>query len=453
MKQEIWKSLEDYFCQNLEPEAYEIWFSPIKPKSVENGILKLEVPNRFHATWFEKNAKKKALEIVSSVDLDIVDIEISWADEPSSAHVLAGARPGIPASQTTDIPAKTSFFNNKYMFDRFVVGPTNRFAHASSLAVAQNPGKQFNPLFLYGNAGLGKTHLLHAVGQQITRTKNSVSVIYVSSETFINDFINSLKNQGIENFRTHYRSADCLLIDDVQFLMGKERSEEEFFHTFNTLFESNRQIILTSDRPPRELNSSQERLISRFEWGVVADIKPPDFETRLAILRKKAELENISVPDAITQYLAQNIHSNVRLLEGSMNSLVAYSCLTGAPMSMDTAEQILKQLKDDLSSEAALAPSISQIQEIVAKHYHLDLEDLKGKSRSASKVLPRQIAMFLAKTLTGRSLVDVGHAFGGKDHATVIHAVNKITSLAKIDPFFSQLINKLEKEIAGYVKR
>lgn len=450
MLNQIWKRAQDYFSATLTADDFELWIAPVKPKSLENGLFTLEVPNRYHASWLERNSKKKILELVRPADAQIVDLDFFWTETPAENRPMRIVQNGAAPTRLLNKDG-LAFFNPKYTFDRFVVGPTNRFAHASSLAVAQNPGKQFNPLFIYGNAGLGKTHLLHAIGHQLLKDHPNAKVTYINSERFINEFIDGLKNKSMEAFRFKYRNADCLLIDDVHFLIGKEQSEQEFFFTFNSLFETNRQIVLTSDRPPKELQPVEARLISRFEWGVVADVKAPDFETRLAILRKKSEQEKVEMPNDILQHLAQNIKSNIRTLEGCLNSLIAYSCLTGSPVNMETANQILKQLKEDSPREAGGLPTVNRIQEVVAKNYNIEPIDLKDKSRAANRVLPRQVAIYFARSLAQRPLEEIGRTFGGKDHSTVIHAVSKITTLIRTDPFFASFINKLEREIVSYV--
>lgn len=446
--QTIWNKVVDHFQAHLPSDTFEIWVAPVKPLSFEGGLLSLEVPNHFHAQWLEKNLRRRALEILSNEPEKVMEINFTWKES-----ALPKEMPRYPSGFLNQLQPKesdeTSFFKPKYIFERFVAGPTNRFAHAASLAVAQNPGKQFNPLFIYGNTGLGKTHLLYAIKQYIQKNRPGVNVIYANSETFVNEFIDSLKTRSIDAYRNRYRSAVCLLIDDVQFLIGKDQSEQEFFHTFNALFETNRQIVLTSDRPPKELQPLDGRLVSRFEWGVVADIKPPDFETRLAILRNKVELEGLSIPDEILQRLAQAIRTNVRVLEGSLKSLIAYSCLTGTPVDLEAVDKILEQMKGEMPEESGVNPTISQIQEVVSRNYNVSVADLKDKSRSASKVLPRQVAIYLARSLTNRSLDEIGRSFGGRDHSTIVHAVNKIQDMVKSDPFISTYINKLEKEIRG----
>ncbi|MBI4064202.1 MAG: chromosomal replication initiator protein DnaA [Elusimicrobia bacterium] len=448
MVSEVWKKTQDYLKTSLPPSDYELWISPLKPRSLENGLFTVEVPNRFHADWLEKNVKKRVLSFLRPEETGVMELDFIWSElaSPKGAAGSWHLRPETGFTATVR-PGQAACFNPKYIFDRFVVGPTNRFAYASCLAVSENPGKQFNPLFIYGNSGLGKTHLLHAIGHSTLKNNPQLTVAYVNAESLVNEYLNALKNKDMDNYRERYRKVGCLLIDDVQFLIGKEHSEQEFFHTFNSLFDLNRQIVLTSDRAPKDLQPLETRLVSRFEWGVVADVKPPDFETRLAILRKKCEFEGVALADEVLQRLAQSVRSNIRVLEGSLNSLIAYCCLTGSPASFDVVDQILKQLKEEIPESHALSPSIAKIQEVVAKHYHVDAADLKDKGRSASKVLPRQVAIYLSRTLTGKSLEEIGRAFGGKDHSTVVHAVSKISGLARTDPYLSQFINKLEEEI------
>lgn len=444
---DVWKKAQDYLKASLSPQEYELWIAPLKPKGVENGLLMLEVPNRFHAEWLEKNVKRRVLTIMAPEAEGVTEIDFSWNETslPKESGLPPALRPD-PAAPAAAVQ-QTTCFSAKYTFDRFVVGPTNRFAHASAVAVAQSPGKQFNPLFIYGHTGLGKTHLLHAIGHALLKQHPKLSVLYINSETFVNEYVNALKNKGVDAYRERCRKVDCLLIDDIQFLVGKEHSEQEFFHTFNSLFDQSRQIVLSSDRAPKDLQPLESRLISRFEWGVVADVKAPDFETRLAILRKKCELESIVIADDILQRLAQNIRSNIRALEGCLNSLIAYCCLTGSPATIETADQILKQMREEVSRDQSLTPSIAKIQEVVARHYHVDVSDLKDKGRSASKVLPRQVAMYLARTLTTRSLEEIGRSFGGKDHSTIIYAHSKIEGMIRTDPYKAQFINKLEEDI------
>jgi chromosomal replication initiator protein len=331
-----------------------------------------------------------------------------------------------------------------------VVGQSNRFAQAASQAVAKDPGKAYNPLFLYGGVGLGKTHLMHAIGHHILQSNPHARVLYTTSEKFINEFIDSLRFEKMNQFRQKYRNLDCLLIDDIQFLVNKESSQEEFFYTFNTLYDTRKQIVITSDRPPKEIPTLQERLITRFEWGVVADIQAPELETRIAILREKAEAENLFVPDDVLLFLASQIRTNIRELEGSLIRVVAHASLTGISLTVDSAKETLR---DVIAKEAAAAPvSLEKIQEVVARHYHLDVHEMKSRRRTDAIAFPRQIAMYLARSLTEMSTTQIGDSFGGKDHTTVMHATNKVKNRLDSDPFFTAHLNKIIQEIRSGIK-
>ncbi|MBL0058915.1 MAG: chromosomal replication initiator protein DnaA [Elusimicrobia bacterium] len=339
-------------------------------------------------------------------------------------------------------------FNPKYTFESFVVGPSNRFAQAAGMAVAKDPGKAYNPVFLYGGVGLGKTHILHAIGHAIRQNRPGARVLYVTSERFINEFIDGLRFDKMKDFRSKYRNLDCLLIDDIQSLTGKENSMEEFYYTFNSLYDSRKQIIISSDRTPGETKVSA-RLVSRFEWGVVADIQPPDLETRIAILRKKAASENIFVPDDVILYIASQIRSNIRELEGSLIRIVAFSSLTGTPLTIDSARETLKDIVS--AADSSRPVRIEDIQEVVAAHFNLDLRDMKSKRRTDAIAFPRQIAMYIARTLTECSTTEIGDAFGGKDHTTVMHACTKIKGKMTSDPYFTALVNKISQQIKNHI--
>ena len=338
----------------------------------------------------------------------------------------------------------SSTLNPKYTFDSFVIGNSNRFAHAASLAVAESPAKAYNPLFIYGGVGLGKTHLMHAIGHYILRNNPNAKVVYVSSEKFTNELINAIKDDKNEEFRTKYRSVDVLLIDDIQFIAGKERTQEEFFHTFNTLHEANKQIILSSDRPPKEIPTLEDRLRSRFEWGLIADIQAPDFETRMAILKKKADVENLNVPNEVMVYIATKIKSNIRELEGALIRIVAYSSLTNREITVDLATEALK---DIISNKQNRSITIDLIQDVVAAYFNLRVEDLKSQRRTRNVAYPRQIAMYLSRKLTDMSLPKIGEEFGGRDHTTVIHAYEKISESLNNDESLEHTINDITKKL------
>ena len=351
-----------------------------------------------------------------------------------------------PASTTIEPPKRgESGLNPKYTFDLFVIGSSNRFAHAAALAVAEAPAQAYNPLFIYGGTGLGKTHLMQAIAQYVAQHSANLSTRYVTSETFMNDFINSLRDKRIEGFKQRYRNYDLLLVDDIQFFENKERIQEEFFHTFNQLYESGSQIVISSDRPPREISTLEERLRSRFEWGLITDIQPPDLETRIAILRKKVKTDEIEIADPeVMTFIASRISSNIRELEGALTRVVAFASLTGRPMTVDLAQDVLK---DVFPQGEAAQVSIKRIQETVSERFSLSLEELKGDKRSQNIVYPRQVAMYLSRELTDSSLPKIGKEFGGRDHTTVIHATSKIARLIKEDRSVWNLVQELTARV------
>ncbi|MFA5857766.1 MAG: chromosomal replication initiator protein DnaA [Elusimicrobiota bacterium] len=441
--EKAWADFLQKMKQEQPQEVYELWFSPLKLSSLKDGILTIVLPNKFFADQIEKRFRvdietfftakleervRVAYEFSQVVDGKMDSIQQEPIEQPREENVFT-----------------VNVFNPKYTLDTFVVGPSNRFAEATSEAVAKEPGRAYNPLFIYGGVGLGKTHLLNAIGHYIKQNTPVLKVLYVSSERFINDFIESVRQKTFEKFRSKYRSLDCLLIDDIQFLTGKEQSQEEFFYTFNSLFESHKQIVITSDRPPKELPTLEERLISRFEWGVVADIKPPDLETRIAILRKKAELEKLVVHDEVILFLAGQIKTNIRELEGALIRVVAFSSLLGTEITVESAKEILNDILP--SQKAPAEVTIERIQRIVAKEFNLNVSEMKSKRRTDSVAFPRQVAMYLSRTLTECSLTEIGEAFGGKDHTTIMHACNKIKAKINNDCYFLALVNKITTEI------
>ncbi len=342
--------------------------------------------------------------------------------------------------------ATMSILNPKYTFDTFVIGNSNRFAHAAALAVAEAPAKAYNPLFIYGGVGLGKTHLMHAIGHYILNQNSLQRVLYVSSEKFTNELINAIKDNKNEEFRSKYRNIDVLLVDDIQFIAGKERTEEEFFHTFNALYEANKQIIISSDKPPKEITSLEDRLRSRFEWGLTADMQAPDLETRIAILRKKAQLENLDVPNEIVVFIADKIASNIRELEGALNKVIAYSSLTQNEITLDIANEALK---DILSANNTKVLNCATIQEVVARYFDIRPEDFKSKKRTRDIAYPRQIAMYLCRDLTDMSLPKIGEGFGGRDHTTVIHACEKINYELENNSETRRAVSEIKRNLLG----
>ncbi len=442
---QIWEKITDFLKEQLTQESFDLWIKPLVPVSFSENKLIIKAPNKFFSDWLKTHYEKNIIKLICELT-NSENVEIEYEHLHNLDDILKEKTHEETTEETEFAPTiLESFFNPKYSFETFVEGPSNRFAKAACLAAANNPGKEYNPIFIYGGVGLGKTHLLHAIGNKIIKNNQKAKVLYLTSEKFINEFIDSLKYDKPASFRNKFRNLDCLLIDDIQFLIDKQRSQEEFFYTFNTLYDSRKQIVITSDRAPKELSNIEERLLSRFEWGVIADIKPPDLETRIAILRKKAEGEKIYVPDDVILFLASQIKTNIRKLEGSLIRIVAFSSLTGTPLTVDTAKEILS---DIITREETQEPiTIEKIQKIVAKYYHINLKDLCSKKRTDEVALPRQIAMYLARTLTEQSTIEIGEAFGGKDHTTVLHACNKIKTMIKTDPFFSANINKIIQDI------
>ncbi len=445
--QNLWEDVLSILKPQMNDESFDLWFRPIKALSMEGSRLVLQVPNAFFADWLRDHYQTRIESLLQERSGEPINLSFSVLrpvedlirpphPTPLSAPIVASA-PVAPPIET--------HLNSRYTFETFVVGHSNRFAQAASQAVAKDPGKAYNPLFLYGGVGLGKTHLMHAIGHHMLQSNPRARVLYTTSEKFINEFIDSLRFEKMNQFRQKYRGLDCLLIDDIQFLVNKESSQEEFFYTFNTLYDSRKQIVITSDRPPKEIPTLQERLITRFEWGVVADIQAPELETRIAILRDKADAESLFVPDDVLLFLASHIRTNIRELEGSLIRVVAHASLTGVPLTVDSAKEVLR---DVMAREEAAAPvSIEKIQEVVARHYHLDMHDMKSKRRTDAIAFPRQIAMYLARTLTELSTTQIGDSFGGKDHTTVMHATNKVKGRLDTDPFFTALVNKIIQEI------
>jgi chromosomal replication initiator protein len=451
----------DYVINNLQgsesPDNYELWLKPCKPATIEGDRFFIRVPNRFFVDRLEKKYKPRIEELLAQAQdkkLNVVFISESESKQDNTQTL----NPDVSALHTEpQIRHRTQHgqahtrFNPKYTFSNFVVGPSNRFAQAAAEAVAREPGRAYNPLFIYGGVGLGKTHLLHAIGHLAIELDNTLSAAYITCEAFTNEMIDALRRQKISEFRIRYRGLDLLLIDDVQFLIGKEGIQDEFFHLFNALYEAHKQVIVTSDAPPGNMPTLQDRLRSRFQWGVIADISPPDLETRIAILRKKAEVEEIDVPDDVLLYLASEIKTNIRDLEGALIRVLAFASLTGTELTVDNAKETIK---DILLMQHSKEPiTIERIQEVVCRHFHLDLHDMKTKRRTDSVAFPRQIAMYLSRVLTEYSTVEIGNAFGGRDHATVLHACEKIKHRLSSDPYFTSLVNKITQEVqSGGIK-
>ena len=438
--QTLWSQAVGRLRAELADEQAEIWLKPVEAVRFEGQILQVRVPNKFYSNWIRDNCQKRLGAILKELSGVAIDLEYEVSRDLRS--VLPPTDPISQPGPQSDFPL--SELNPRYTFANFVVGDSNRFAHATAESIAKKPGTQYNPFFMYGGVGLGKTHLLHAIGNSLRKEHPRARVLYTTSEQFVNEFINSIHTNKPDEFRAKFRNLDCLLIDDIQFLISKDRSEQEFFHTFNSLFDARKQVVISSDRSPKEMSPSEQRLISRFEWGVVADIKPPDLETRIAILRKKAETEQFYVPDDVILFVASAVKSNIRALEGSLIRLKAFASMTGSALTVDDAKDILK---DSLSQESSSPIRIETIQRMVAYKYSVEVKDLKGQQRTASVALPRQLAMYLGCIMTDLSLKDIGRAFGGRDHTTVLHAREKIRRQVDQDPFFLELVNKLQADI------
>lgn len=439
-----WKSVLKVIEPETSPVGYNTWFKGTRLIGIEDNVMIVEVQNQFNQdilnTRYLPLIKNSALQIFNrEYDFKFVLPNLSKDSSPEKLSAKQKEKMQDPLNTQSNL-------NPRYTFDTFVVGNSNRLAHAAALAVAEAPAKAYNPLFLYGGVGLGKTHLMHSIAHYIVAENSNAKVLYASSEKFTNELINSIKDDKNEAFRNKYRNIDVLLIDDIQFVVGKERTQEEFFHTFNTLHDANKQIIISSDRPPKEIETLEERLRSRFEWGLIADIQPPDLETRIAILRKKAELEGLSVPEDVLLFIAKTIISNIRELEGALNRIIAFSSLANRPISVELAYEALKDL---ISRDKPKVITAEYIQEVVAQYFHLKPEDLKSSKRTRSISYPRQIAMYLCRNLTDLSLPKIGEQFGGRDHTTIIHGCEKISKDMEEDIELTQTINELEKKITG----
>lgn len=432
----LWENSLKLIKTELTPASFNAFFSPIEPLKITSNTILLSVPNDFTKGILEArymNLIESSINQISSSKYKIKFI----LDEEELRNFENENVPKV------EVPSYSNL-NPKYTFDTFVIGNSNRFAHAACVAVAEAPARAYNPLFLYGGVGLGKTHLMQAIGHHILSHTKNAKVVYVSSEKFTNELINSIKDDRNEEFRNKYRNVDVLLVDDIQFIAGKERTQEEFFHTFNTLHEANKQIIISSDRPPKEIPTLEDRLRSRFEMGLITDIQAPDFETRIAILRKKAQMENITVPNEVMSYIAKYIKSNIRELEGALTRVVAYSSLTNKEISFELA---IEALKDIISSSKPQELNATLIKEKVSEYFNIKMDDFSSKKRTRAIAYPRQIAMYLTRELTDLSLPKIGEEFGGRDHTTVIHAHDKIVKDIKTNSDIKDRINKIISDL------
>jgi chromosomal replication initiator protein len=433
--EDLWTEVSERLRSALNESTYRTWFSDAAGLDLTDESFTLRVPNDFAREWIEGHFLGLIDAAVRDATGDERRIELVVRDEGGS---------NTPEPEPKSSP-RVEGLNPKYTFDSFVIGSSNRFAHAAALAVAEAPAQAYNPLFIYGGTGLGKTHLLQAIGHYIDEHAGDLSVCYVTSERFMNDFINSLRDKRIEGFKQRYRTFGVLLIDDIQFLEHKERIQEEFFHTFNTLYEAGKQIVISSDRPPRQIATLEQRLRSRFEWGLMTDIQPPDLETRIAILQKKARTDGIQVADAdLMTFVASRVSSNIRELEGALTRVVAFASLTGRPMTVDLAQDVLR---DVFPQGEAAQVSIERIQDEVSERFGLSKEELIGDKRSQNIVYPRQVAMYLSRELTDSSLPKIGRHFGGRDHTTVIHATSKIARLIREDRSVYNLVQELTARV------
>ncbi|MGE0882366.1 MAG: chromosomal replication initiator protein DnaA [Blastocatellales bacterium] len=464
----IWNSVLSAAEKRVNHESFTTWFKPIIFLGMEDSIIRVKVPDRVFEDWILNNYRdvlEESLDEVGIAGCSIVfesstesenrtnalapapKVEVSgdhprnnqhqYLTPPASRHYFSTS--SNSTSQFTDTDLTDTHLNQKYTFDTFVVGSCNQFAHAAALAIADSPSKTYNPLFLYGGVGLGKTHLMCAIGHRIKQQYRHLRLCYISAERFMNELINAIRYDQTMAFRERYRSIDILLIDDIQFIAGKERTQEEFFHTFNALYDGQKQIVISSDCAPRDIPTLEERLHSRFEWGLIADIQPPDLETKVAILRKKAESEKLDLPDNVAMYIANKIKSNIRELEGSLVRLTALSSLRGDPISLTLAQEAIKNIIE----EDERSVTIDMIQKIVADYYNLKVTELKSKSNARKIAVPRQVAMYLCKTLTRASLPEIGRQFGDKHHTTVLHSINKIQALYEQNGVFHSTINSL----------
>ena len=459
----IWEEILSRVQAKVNRHSFYTWFKPTAFVADDGTTVTVRVPNALFKDWITKHYSgviaealdevRRAETFVNFVASGTPEAEARVAApprgveptnaDPGTRNLEQGPRhlePGtfVPEEPLPPVmPTSSAGLNPRYTFDTFIVGSSNQFAHAACRAVAEAPSRSYNPLFIYGGVGLGKTHLMHAIGHYVLLHDRNLVLTYISSERFMNEMINAVRYDRLIDFRERYRSVDVLLVDDVQFLAGKEGTQNEFFHTFNALYDSQKQIVLSSDCPPHEIAQLEERLRSRFEWGLIADIQSPDLETKVAILKKKAEAEAVPLPDSVAIYIAGRIKSNIRELEGSLIRLIAYASLTGRELSVDLAQEVLRNIKDH--EEKAI--TIDHIQKFVSDYYQLKLADLKSRNNSKSIAMPRQVAMYLCKNLTHASLPEIGRSFGGKHHSTVIHSIRKVEALRKTDPQFNTLLN------------
>ena len=454
----IWEKVLERIATRMNPSSFQTWFAPTIQAAFEGKLLTIAVPDKYFVNWLEEQYRETILEILHALTGQQIEITFVINEHLDRKTEQLDISTESTISQPTPQPAPVTIpqveedpgLNPKYTFDTYVVGGSNQFAHAASFAVAEQPSKAYNPLFIYGGVGLGKTHLMHAIGHTLKNAKiPGFRLYYLSSERFINELINAIRYDTMQQFRDKYRNIDLLLIDDIQFIAGKERTQEEFFHTFNALHNAQKQIVISSDCPPKKIPTLEERLRSRFEWGLIADIQPPDFETKVAILRKKAEMEKIELSNEVAMYIATKIKSNIRALEGCLTKIAAHSKFAKQPITMDLARKVLDDILDTKENGAAKNITVELIQEIVASHYKIKTQDMKTSTRLRTIAFPRQVAMYLSRKLTTLSLPLVGKHFGGKDHTTIMYACQKIEGMLQKDLVFQKELESLERTITS----
>jgi chromosomal replication initiator protein len=441
-----WGAVLQNIRTQLTPQSYETWFAPTRQIPAEAGVVAVEVPNAFFKDWLVEhydNHINTALRALGKEGLPLKFIVCEHAVPESPVPEKRAAFRFFQNPFDRPVASRETQFNQRYTFDNFVVGGCNRFSHAAAVAVAENPSKAYNPLFFYGGAGLGKTHLMQAIGQRVLHKNPRLKICYISSEKFTNQLISAIQNRSTNKFKEQYRHQDILLIDDIQFLSGKESTQEEFFHTFNALYDAHKQIVLSSDRPPKDIPALEKRLVSRFEWGLVTDVQPPDTETRIAILRKKLESSAVKVPDDVLYYIADHVTANVRELEGALIRVVAYASLIGQPADINAAQEVLKEV----ASKRVAETSVEAIQGVVAECFNISRAGMCSKKRSKQFVVPRQVAMYLSRTLTKAPLTEIGGLFGGRDHTTVIYGCNKIEAEMLYNPQLKHTVDNIINRI------
>ena len=432
-----WENILAQLESRVNPHTFSTWFKPTQLEAVKGNLLVVRVPNLFFQKWLSGDGRALIRDAQAALHLN--DFQVEFVPEDQRPSAASQGAPNQLAQAKLDFDSTDYQLIPRYAFETFVVGSSNQFAHAAALAVADQPSKAYNPLFLYGGVGLGKTHLMQAIGARVRHRNRALRVSYLSAEKFTNEVIHALRFERMVSFRDKYRTVDVLLLDDIQFLAGKERTQEEFFHTFNALYDAQKQIVISSDSPPKEIPTLEERLRSRFEWGLIADIQPPDLETKIAILMRKAETENSLLPPDVAEYIARGIRSNIRELEGALTRVLAYTQLVGETLSLPLAENVLK----NILAQQEKRISIEAVQRRVAEHFGLSAPLLKSKTNAKAIAYPRQVAMFLARQLTGASLPEIGRAFGGKHHTTVLHSIKKITALRKEDRELARALHRL----------